>query len=149
MRHGAAGRRSRYRGQGGGGHNHNNQRRGGGGGVNNRMHVFDSNGPEVRIRGTANQICEKYLTLAKDAASQGNRVLSESYLQHAEHYQRIINSWVAETPHYADRPNAEGDVNVPSQPFVEQPAMVMQGAEDLGLPASIIGASRVSEMADA
>ena len=52
-----------------------------------------SNGPEVRIRGTAHQVVEKYLALAKDSASMGDRILSESYLQHAEHYQRIINSW--------------------------------------------------------
>src|SRR5437868_14379371 len=101
MRHGAPGRRSRNRGHGGGHQNYNNNR-GGGGGSGNRMHVFDSNGPEVRIRGTAYQICEKYQILAKDAASQGNRVLSESYLQHAEHYQRVINTW-AETDGFHDR----------------------------------------------
>lgn len=57
------------------------------------MPVFDSNGPDVRIRGTAHQICEKYVALAKDAASSGDAILSESYLQHAEHYQRTINQW--------------------------------------------------------
>ena len=54
--------------------------------------VYDSNGPDVRIRGTAHQICEKYMALSKDALSSGDRVLAESYLQHAEHYQRIIVS---------------------------------------------------------
>ncbi len=56
----------------------------------NRAQVYDSNGPEVRIRGTAHQICEKYEALAKDARSAGDTVLAESYLQHAEHYQRIV-----------------------------------------------------------
>lgn len=82
MRHGAASRRSRGRGSGG------NKR-----GTNQRAQVFDSNGPDVRIRGTAYQVCEKYAVLAKDAASSGDLILSESYLQHAEHYQRMINSW--------------------------------------------------------
>ena len=147
MRHGAAGRRSRNRGHGGG-HSHNNQghnhRRGGnGGGTHNRMHVFDSNGPEVRIRGTAHQICEKYQMLAKDAASQGNRVLSESYLQHAEHYQRVINSWVTEA---ASAPDAHSL----APPVVETTQAVASGV-DLGLPESIIGARTVvqQELADA
>ncbi len=98
MRHGAPGRRSRNnRGShGGGGQNHNGYRGSGNGSNGNRMQVFDSNGPEVRIRGTAHQICEKYQLLARDAAAQSNWVLSQSYLQHAEHYQRIINSWAAE-----------------------------------------------------
>ncbi len=54
------------------------------------MHVFDSNGPEVRIRGTAHQVYEKYLGLARDASGSGDRVASENLLQHAEHYYRII-----------------------------------------------------------
>lgn len=66
----------------------NNNRRGGGG---SHRQTFDSNGPSVRIRGTAAQINEKYLTMARDASSSGDRVLAESYLQHAEHYFRILN----------------------------------------------------------
>jgi hypothetical protein len=58
----------------------------------NRNQTFDSNGPEVRIRGNAYQVHEKYLTLARDASAAGDRVMSENYLQHAEHYYRIINS---------------------------------------------------------
>ena len=54
------------------------------------MHVFDSNGPEVRIRGTAHQVYEKYLGLARDASGSGDRVASENQLQPAEHYYRII-----------------------------------------------------------
>lgn len=67
-----------------------------------RMRVYDSNGPDVRIRGTAWQVTEKYQTLAKDAEASGNWVLAESYWQHAEHYQRIINSFAEETPLSAD-----------------------------------------------
>lgn len=59
--------------------------------TNPRMQVFDSNGPDVRIRGNAMQVHEKYVGLARDAASSGDHVLAESYLQHAEHYQRVLN----------------------------------------------------------
>lgn len=55
-----------------------------------RNHVYDSNGPGIRVRGNAHQVVEKYQALARDAAAQGDRVLMENYLQHAEHYYRII-----------------------------------------------------------
>jgi len=61
---------------------------GGGGGGGNR--TFDSNGPEVKIRGSASHVYEKYLQLARDANSAGDRVAAENYLQHAEHYYRIM-----------------------------------------------------------
>src|SRR6187455_1304883 len=51
---------------------------------------FESNGPDVKIRGTAAHIAEKYLSLARDALASGDMVTAESYLQHAEHYNRII-----------------------------------------------------------
>jgi hypothetical protein len=80
-----------------------NNRGGGGGGGGlprhqsgnvplNRNHVFDSNGPDLRIRGTAQQLFEKYLQLGRDATSSGDRVMAEGYFQHAEHYFRIINA---------------------------------------------------------
>lgn len=90
-------RRSRGRGNGHGGNpnagnggNQQQQRRSGS--VPNRHQVFDSNGPEVRIRGNAWQVCEKYQALARDAQAAGDRVKAENYLQHAEHYYRIILS---------------------------------------------------------
>ena len=61
-----------------------NGRRGG-----NRQNLFDSNGPAVRIRGNAFQVHEKYLGLAGDATSSGDRIAAENYYQHAEHYFRI------------------------------------------------------------
>jgi len=63
-----------------------------GGGIPGRNHVFDSNGPDGRIRGNAHQVLEKYLALARDASSQGDRVAAENYYQHAEHYFRLINA---------------------------------------------------------
>ncbi len=55
-----------------------------------RNHTFDSNGPSVRIRGNASQVHEKYLAMARDASSSGDRIAAENYLQHAEHYYRIL-----------------------------------------------------------
>lgn len=63
-------------------------RRGGG---NPRHQTYDSTGPDVKVRGSASQIFEKYLLLARDANSMGDRVTAENYLQHAEHYYRILN----------------------------------------------------------
>jgi hypothetical protein len=54
---------------------------------------FESNGPDVKIRGTPAHIAEKYISLARDAQSSGDPVLAENYLQHAEHYSRIIMAY--------------------------------------------------------
>jgi len=100
MRGGSNGGRSGGgHGNGGGGHHHSNGQNSGRR-VNPRVQTFDSNGPDVRIRGTAYQINEKYVTLARDATSAGDRVLAESYLQHAEHYQRFINEMTEEFNQY-------------------------------------------------
>jgi hypothetical protein len=66
--------------------NNNNQRKG----QNPLTRTYDSSGPDVKIRGTAQHIAEKYMALARDATSSGDRVMAENYLQHAEHYNRII-----------------------------------------------------------
>ena len=59
-------------------------------GPNPLTRSFESNGPDVKIRGTAQHIAEKYLQLARDAQSSGDPVMAENYLQHAEHYYRVI-----------------------------------------------------------
>ena len=59
-------------------------------GPNPLSRSYESNGPDVKIRGTAQHIAEKYLTLARDASASGDRVMAENYLQHAEHYGRIV-----------------------------------------------------------
>lgn len=98
MRQGPNTRRSRGRGgnNGGGGGGGN----GGNGGNNNggnrrqngpqRHQNYDSNGPDVRIRGNAFQVYDKYQALARDAQASGDRIAAENYLQHAEHYFRIM-----------------------------------------------------------
>ncbi|MTJ81552.1 MAG: DUF4167 domain-containing protein [Telmatospirillum sp.] len=74
--------RSRGRSISGGGKKH----------ISSRNQTYDSNGPDVRIRGNAHQVLEKYLAMARDASSQGDRIAAENYYQHAEHYFRLINN---------------------------------------------------------
>ncbi|MFQ5566654.1 MAG: DUF4167 domain-containing protein [Paracoccaceae bacterium] len=57
---------------------------------NNINRVFESAGPEGKVRGTPQQIIEKYLSLARDSQTSDNRVMAENYFQHAEHYQRLL-----------------------------------------------------------
>lgn len=85
--------RNHRQGGGGGGNGGGMRHHSGSGGIPmNRNHVFDSNGPDVRIRGTAQQLFEKYLQLGRDATSSGDRVTAEGFFQHAEHYFRILNA---------------------------------------------------------
>ena len=76
----------------------NRRNRGRGGRSNNNRSSnplsrnYESNGPEVKIKGSAAHIAEKYMTLARDALSSGNTVTAENYFQHAEHYYRIIHA---------------------------------------------------------
>lgn len=67
-----------------------NRNGGGGKGPNPLSRSYESNGPDVKVRGTAAHIAEKYVQLARDAQSSGDPILAEAYLQHAEHYFRII-----------------------------------------------------------
>lgn len=82
MRNGQNNKRMRNRNN----NNNNNNRRG----QNPMTRVFESNGPDIKIRGTAPHIAEKYLQLARDARSSGDPVAAENYYQHAEHYFRLI-----------------------------------------------------------
>ena len=68
--------------------NKNNNRRQNPGNVINR--VFDSSGPEGRVRGTPQQIIDKYQSLASDAMLAGDRIAHENFLQHSEHYSRLL-----------------------------------------------------------
>jgi len=82
MRQSQQNRRSR-------GRSNNNNRKG----QNPLTRSYESNGPDVKIRGTPSHIAEKYVTMARDALSSGDPVLAENYLQHAEHYNRIIMTY--------------------------------------------------------
>ncbi len=94
--------------------------------VNQLSRTLDSNGPDVKIRGTAAHIYEKYQTLARDANSAGDRVMAENYLQHAEHYLRLINA-------------LQGPTQVASasaQPSVDAPRAVEPAVPANGAPAN-------------
>jgi hypothetical protein len=85
-------------GGGGGGHHHHNP----------LTRVYESNGPDVKIRGTAHHVAEKYLQLARDAQSSGDPVTAENHFQHAEHYLRLIaaaqEQFRAQNPYYQAQP---------------------------------------------
>lgn len=114
MKHSPGNRRQR-------GRNRSNR---GAGNTNNRQ-VFDSNGPDVRIRGTAQQIVEKYQALAKDSSSAGDLTMAENYLQHAEHYARIVMT-------YAPKSQDDKDASSPQRENQNDKG-------DLSLPANILG----------
>ncbi|WDQ99803.1 DUF4167 domain-containing protein [Devosia sp. J2-20] len=87
-----------------------NRQRGRNGGrkhVNPLSRNFESNGPDVKVRGNAAHIAEKYLQLARDAQSSGDSVMAENYLQHAEHYFRIVSS--AQQAQSGVRPEGQDD----------------------------------------
>lgn len=140
--HGAPARRMRHR-NNGGSNNANSQGGQNRRGFQNKNRVFDSNGPDVRIRGTAFQIVEKYVALAKDANASGDRVLSESYLQYAEHYQRMINEWNEEFGY--DNAAASNSAYDDAPPAGTEPQPSVAAEEDLGLPSSIIGTKAVAQ----
>jgi len=74
-----------------------------------RNQSFDSHGPDVRIRGSAQQIFERYVALAREAATAGDRVAAENLYQHAEHYFRIDNASRDAGPQGAPRPTSPAD----------------------------------------
>ena len=98
----------RSRGRNNGNNPHNNRPR-----LPQRIQTFDSNGPNVKIRGNAYQVFERYVALAREAAASGDRIAAESLYQHAEHYFRVMN--------------ANGDANQQSAPRPMTPA-----DEDIG-----------------
>lgn len=78
---------------------------------------YDSNGPEVRVRGTASQVYEKYQSLARDAVASGDRVMAENLQQHAEHYYRIIAAY--QTPVAEDGQGVEEEGEAASVAMAE------------------------------
>ena len=115
-----------------------------------RPNTFDSNGPDGRIRGNAHQVFEKYIALARDALSSGDRVSAETYYQHAEHYFRIVNGSTDPEPdqrQVQQRRNggngqARGEQWTPQeQPAVAQPAVADgQGGAPIAAPEGQPGA---------
>jgi Domain of unknown function (DUF4167) len=77
----------RSRGRNNGNNPHHNRPR-----MPHRIQTFDSNGPNVKIRGNAYQVFERYVALAREAAASGDRIAAENLYQHAEHYFRLMNA---------------------------------------------------------
>ena len=98
-------KRGRGRGRRGNGNNHHNH-------VPNRNTSYESNGPDVKLRGNAQQLHEKYMALAHDAASAGERISAEAYTQFADHYFRLHQAavGVAETKRHQDQAAASVSV---------------------------------------
>ena len=69
-----------------------------------KQQTFDSAGPDIRVRGNAYQVWEKYLGLARDAQTAGDRIAAENFFQHAEHYYRIMNANGGDPASYNGRP---------------------------------------------
>jgi hypothetical protein len=103
--------------------------------------VYESNGPDVKIRGTASHIAEKYIQLARDAQGSGDPVAAENYYQHAEHYFRLIaaaqEQFRQQNPYYAQQPPQQGqgapqdvdegyDDGDDGQPYTNEPSYVQQ-----------------------
>src|SRR5271155_4453698 len=75
--------------------------------------TFDSNGPNVKIRGNAYQIFERYLALAREATASGDRIAAENFYQHAEHYFRVMNAnGEANSQGGAPRPTTPADLEL-------------------------------------
>lgn len=132
----------RIRGRGNNNNNNgNNNRRG----PNPLTRTYESNGPDVKIRGTAQQVADKYAVLARDAQSSGDRVMAENYLQHAEHYNRIIAA--AQAQLQAQQPvrelrDDEDDADLSdgqvSAPQTQQPQQSPRNTDDGSGPQPVI-----------
>src|SRR5579863_2041387 len=79
-------------------------------GPNPLTRSYESNGPDVKIRGNAHHVAEKYLQLARDAHTRGDPVAAENYLQHAEHYFRLIAAAQAAQLAAQGRPPGEAEI---------------------------------------
>jgi len=113
------GQNKRMRGRNHGGHGHGHNQHGHRKNHNPMSRVYESNGPDVKIRGNPSHIAEKYVQLARDAQASGDPISAENYYQHAEHYYRLIaaaqEQFRQNNPHLAAR--AENDA--PSGPREE------------------------------
>jgi hypothetical protein len=102
-------------------------------GQNPLTRIYESNGPDVKIRGTANHVADKYVQLARDAQASGDPVAAENYLQHAEHYFRLIaaaqEQFRQANPYY--RPEGEGRDEAREEAFDESE----EAAQPYGGPA--------------
>ena len=96
----------RSRGRNGNNPHHNRPR------LPHRLQTFDSNGPNVKIRGSAYQVFERYVALAREASASGDWVAAENLYQHAEHYFRVMNANGDANQHGPPRPMTPADIDI-------------------------------------
>ena len=134
------------------GRNNNNGRKG----PNPLTRSFESNGPDVKIRGTAQHVAEKYLQLARDAQTSGDIVMAENLLQHAEHYFRLIAAAQQQSTNAYGRQSfeAENDIEDDDDDFTGIPDRFAPLAERLppappafAAPAGLFGSAAASAAA--
>lgn len=129
-------------GNGGGNNHHHKPQHNNSNRTPNRNQIFDSSGPDVRVRGNAHQVFDKYQSLAREAASSGDRILAEAYYQYADHYFRVIqsmggfvqrNNWSegGEDGQQQGQPGQQGQ-----QPGPPQPGQAGPQSGDAGEPQS-------------
>jgi Domain of unknown function (DUF4167) len=94
-----------------------------------RSQTFESNGPDGKIRGTAQQVVDRYLVLGRDAYSAGDPITAESFYQHAEHYYRLLSLEAPDGERGPGRPRPV-DATPESQPEGEQLRAGGESAED-------------------
>lgn len=97
----------RSRGRNNGNIPHHNRQR-----MPHRIQTFESNGPNVKIRGNAYQVFERYVALAHEAVASGDRIAAENFFQHAEHYFRIMSANGEANQHGTQRPVTPADADV-------------------------------------
>src|ERR1700719_2435092 len=100
-------KRMRNRNNNNNGNNNNNNRRG----QNPMTREFESNAADIKIRGTASHVAEKYVQLPRDARSSGDPVAAENYYQHAEHYFRLIAAAQEQFRQNQPQPRADADAS--------------------------------------
>lgn len=129
--------RQRSRGRNGGGGNHNQHKQQHSHNPNrppNRNQIFDSSGPDVRVRGNAHQVYDKYQALAREAAAMGDRIQAEAYWQYADHYFRVIQSQggFVQRPNQWSEGGEEGQQQNPPQDGQQNPQPQANNANGAG-----------------
>lgn len=90
-----------------------------------KNHTIESNGPDVKIRGSAQQVCDKYLSLARDALVSGDRIGAEGYFQYADHYHRIVSAANGNAANRQDRNN-----RIPPPPDQNAGKIVLENGDE-------------------
>lgn len=113
---------------------------GGGGrrGGSPRSQSFDSNGPDIKVRGNAQQVVDKYQALAREASTAGNPVMAENYYQHAEHYFRVLNANGGGDNRQGNRPPDNNSDARNNENGADGNSQQKNGAAPAGVPETVV-----------